>query len=369
MNLTPVERYQKDLLRPDFVFDQAQQLAVEKLQALYEKLVLRNSTKKNFLSFALQRLMGSSSDPVCGLYFWGGVGRGKTYLMDNFYESLPFERKMRAHFHRFMRRVHQDLAVLNKEKNPLTIVADNIASEASIICFDEFFVSDITDAMILATLFDELFKRGVSLVATSNIVPDGLYKDGLQRARFLPAIALLNQHTEVVNIDGGTDYRLRSLEQAELYHYPLDDGADQSLYSGFYSLVPDKEKIVKARLLDIEGRKIEARYHAEDVVWFDFLALCDGPRSQNDYIELSREYHAVVISNIPELTAKREDQARRFINLVDEFYDRSVKLIVSADKPLVRLYSGDRLRFEFERTVSRLLEMQSHDYLARPHKP
>ena len=156
MNLTPVERYQKDLLRPDFVFDQAQQLAVEKLQALYEKLVLRNSTKKNFLSFALQRLMGSSSDPVCGLYFWGGVGRGKTYLMDNFYESLPFERKMRAHFHRFMRRVHQDLAVLNKEKNPLTIVADNIASEASIICFDEFFVSDITDAMILATLFDEM---------------------------------------------------------------------------------------------------------------------------------------------------------------------------------------------------------------------
>jgi cell division protein ZapE len=369
MSLTPVERYQKDLLRPDFVSDQAQQLAVEKLQALYEKLVQRSRVKKNFLSLVVERLMKGSVDPVCGLYFWGGVGRGKTYLMDNFYESLPFEQKMRAHFHRFMRRVHQDLAALDKEKNPLAIVADKIASEAGIICFDEFFVSDIADAMILATLFDELFKRGVCLVATSNIVPDSLYKDGLQRARFLPAIALLNQHTEIVNIDGGIDYRLRSLEQAELYHYPLDDGADQSLYSGFYSLVPDKEKIVKKRMLEVEGRKIEARYHAEDVVWFDFLALCDGPRSQNDYIELAREYHAVVISNIPELTEKREDQARRFISLVDEFYDRSVKLIVSADKPLNTLYSGNRLQFEFERTVSRLLEMQSHEYLSRPHKP
>jgi cell division protein ZapE len=207
------------------------------------------------------------------------------------------------------------------------------------------------------------------LVTTSNIIPDGLYKDGLQRARFLPAIALLNQHTEVVNVDGGTDYRLRSLEQAELYHWPLDGEADKSLYQSFYSLVPDKEEITEQQQLEVEGRYIPCRYHAEDVVWFDFEALCDGPRSQNDYIELAKEYHAVLISNVPGLTEKKEDQARRFVNLVDEFYDRSVKLIISGERPLHELYSGRRLSFEFERTVSRLLEMQSHEYLARPHKP
>ena len=369
MNLNPTERYQKDLLRPDFISDSTQLLAVEKLQSLYDVLIKAHMAKKPFFSSVVGGLFGRSAVPIRGLYFWGGVGRGKTYLMDNFYESLPFEKKMRVHFHRFMRRVHQELSSLDKEKNPLSIVANNISKETRVICFDEFFVSDITDAMILAVLFAELFQRGVTLVATSNIIPDGLYKDGLQRARFLPAIALLNQHTEVVNIDGGTDYRLRSLQQAELYHCPLDDEADQSLYAGFFSLVPDKEKIIKAQALEVEGRMITARYHAEDVVWFDFLAVCDGPRSQNDYIELAKEYHAVVLSDIPELTAEREDQARRFINLVDEFYDRSVKLLISAEKPLNELYSGNRLRFEFDRTVSRLLEMQSNEYLSRPHKP
>lgn len=369
MNLNPIERYQEDLKRPEFLADSAQQMAVEKLQSLYEQLILRQQQKKGLIDRLSGFFSSPAVTPVRGLYFWGGVGRGKTYLMDNFYESLPFENKMRAHFYRFMKRVHQELSSLDKEKNPLEIVADRIAKEATVICFDEFFVSDITDAMILATLLDALFRRGVTLVTTSNIVPDGLYKDGLQRARFLPAIALLNEHTEVVNVDGGTDYRLRSLEQAELYHCPLDAEADKSLYKSFYSLVPDKEEIVAQQKLEVEGRYIESRYCAEDVVWFDFLALCDGPRSQNDYIELAKEYHAVLISDIPGLTEKREDQARRFINMVDEFYDRSVKLIVSAEKPLHELYSGVRLRFEIERTVSRLLEMQSHDYLAMPHKP
>lgn len=368
MNLSPVERYQKDLLRPDFVFDPAQQIAVDKLQSLYEALVAAHQSKSAISAF-FDKVTMRSVTPIKGLYFWGGVGRGKTYLMDNFYESLPFEQKMRAHFHRFMRRIHQDLSALDNEKNPLSLVAEKIAREAKVICFDEFFVSDITDAMILATLFDSLFRRGVTLVATSNIVPDGLYKDGLQRARFLPAIALLNQHTDVVNIDGGIDYRLRSLEQAELYYSPLGAAADKSLSGSFYSLVPDKEKIVQNKPLEVEGRTINTRFSAEDVVWFDFLAVCDGPRSQNDYIELAKEYHAVVLSNIPALTEKREDQARRFVNLVDEFYDRNVKLIISAEKSLYDLYSGNRLRFEFERTISRLLEMQSHEYLSRPHKP
>ncbi len=370
MNLSPLQRYQQDLNESGFTYDAAQQLAVEKLDSLYGRLINAHEQEQSFLPKMLKAFgFGGAMQPEKGLYFWGGVGRGKTYLMDIFYESLPFERKMRVHFHRFMRRVHQELKSLQQQKNPLDVVAQRLADEARVICFDEFFVSDITDAMILASLLEELFNRGVSLVATSNIVPDGLYKDGLQRARFLPAIDLLNQHTEVVNVDGGTDYRLRLLEQAELYHWPLDKGADVSLKASFESLVPDINEVVENIDLDIEGRAIRARYHAEDVVWFDFLALCDGPRSQNDYIEIAMEYHEVLISDIPELTEQREDQARRLINLVDEFYDRSVKLIISAEKPIHELYSGSRLVFEFERTMSRLLEMQSHEYLARPHKP
>jgi len=369
MSQTPLQRYQQDLLQSGFSKDAAQQLAVERLESLYHRLIAAEQKEQQFTAKLLHSFGLSKKQPERGLYFWGGVGRGKTYLMDIFYECLPIDRKMRVHFHRFMRRVHDELKTLEQQKNPLEIVAKRLADEARIICFDEFFVSDITDAMILAGLLEGLFKNGVSLVATSNIVPNGLYKDGLQRARFLPAIALVNEHTEVINVDGGTDYRLRLLEQAELYHCPLDDGADISLKASFESLVPDINEVVENLVLDIGGRGIKARFHAEDVVWFDFKALCDGPRSQNDYIDIAMEYHEVLLSDIPELTQAKEDQARRFINLVDEFYDRSVKLIVSAEKPIHELYSGTRLVFEFDRTQSRLLEMQSREYLARPHKP
>ena len=370
MSLSPLHRYQQDLQRPDFVEDKAQFEAVERLQALYDKLVASPSpTFSNILSRLRQRLTRTRQTPVKGLYFWGGVGRGKTYLMDIFHESLPFDHKMRVHFHRFMRRVHKELKTLKQQKNPLEIVAKRLADDARVICFDEFFVSDITDAMILASLLENLFARGVTLVATSNITPDGLYRDGLQRVRFLPAIDLLKQHTEVMNIDGGTDYRLRSLEQAELYHWPLDKAADISLKTSFNRLVPDINEVVKDASLEIEGREIMTRLHAEDVVWFTFDALCDGPRSQNDYIEIAMEYHAVILSDVPELNLEMENQTRRFINLVDEFYDRNVKLIISAARPIDKLYTGNRLKFEFERTQSRLLEMQSHEYLARAHKP
>ena len=310
--------------------------------------------------------------PERGLYFWGGVGRGKTYLMDMFYDSVPGEAKLRIHFHRFMRRVHHELADLDGVKNPLERVADKIAAEASLICFDEFFVSDITDAMILAGMFEALFDRGVCLVATSNIAPDGLYKDGLQRARFLPAIALINAHTEVLNVDGGVDYRLRTLEQAQLYYTPLDQGADISLMSSFERLAPNKEgSEVNIEIdvpIEIEGRYIQSRYLADDVVWFDFDALCDGPRSQNDYIELAKEFHTVLISDVPQMGRDNEDRARRFIHLVDEFYDRNIKLVLSAEVELFDLYASGRLAFEFQRTCSRLQEMQSHDYLAAAHR-
>ncbi|RMJ03971.1 hypothetical protein DOQ08_01291 [Marinobacter litoralis] len=366
-NLTPWQRYQKDLERPDFHKDPAQEDAVRRLQALYDKLVEAESERSKGLKKLRRKLKKGKETPVKGLYFWGGVGRGKTYLMDTFFEALPFERKMRVHFHRFMQRVHAELRKLKGEKNPLEKVAKTFAGETRVICFDEFFVSDIGDAMILATLMEELFSRGVTLVCTSNIVPDGLYKDGLQRARFLPAIALVKQHTDVVNVDGGVDYRLRTLEQAELYYYPLDEGADACLRESFDALAVEAGKHSKS--MEINGRKIPAQAHADDVVWFDFLDVCDGPRSQNDYIEMARQFHAIIVSNVPVMGVEKDDQARRFINMIDEFYDRNVKLIISAEAPITELYSGGSLSFEFERTESRLLEMQSQEYLEAPHKP
>jgi len=369
INMPPWQRYQQDLQRPEFLSDAAQEDAVKRLQSLYDKLVAAESSRDSKMS-KLRRKLGKGTGkkkPITGLYFWGGVGRGKTYLMDTFFEALPFDRKMRVHFHRFMQRVHNELKLLKGQKNPLELVAKKFADETRVICFDEFFVSDIGDAMILATLMQGLFERGVTLVCTSNIVPDGLYKDGLQRARFLPAIELVKKHTDVVNVDGGVDYRLRTLEQAELYYSPLGAEADASLTKSFENLAVEAGKHSKS--MEINGRKVPALAHADDVVWFDFKAVCDGPRSQNDYIELARQFHAIIISNVPLLGKDRDDQARRFVNMIDEFYDRNVKVIISAAVPIVELYAGGRLNFEFERTESRLLEMQSQDYLAAPHKP
>ncbi len=331
--MTPLERYQADLQRPDFFHDAAQANAVKHLQRLYDDLVAADHAKPGLFGKLLGRKSGG---PVKGLYFWGGVGRGKTYLVDTFFESLPFEQKVRTHFHRFMKRVHEELKTLKGEKNPLTIIGKRFADEARVICFDEFFVSDITDAMILATLLEELFKNGVSLVATSNIVPDGLYKDGLQRARFLPAIALLKEHTEIVNVDSGVDYRLRALEQAELFHWPLSEQVEEEMARSFKALTPDCAKAQRDEALMIENREIRARLTCDDVAWFEFRELCDGPRSQNDYIELAKIFHAVLISNVEQMGVTKDDMARRFINLVDEFYDRSVKLIISAEVELKR---------------------------------
>ncbi len=361
-----MQRYERDLQRPDFVEDPAQRAAVEALQDLYERLLAAQGA--GGLLGGLRRLWKKTDTPEKGLYFWGGVGRGKTYLMDAFYEALPFERKQRTHFHRFMRDVHRQLKKLAGEKNPLEKVADRIAGRARVLCFDEFFVSDITDAMILANLLEALFQRGVTLVATSNIIPEGLYKDGLQRARFLPAIDLLLAHTKVVNVDNGIDYRLRVLEMAELYHYPLDAEADASLERSFNSLMVEGAEVREQVALDIEGRPIVATRVADDVAWFEFSELCDGPRSQNDYIELAREFHTVLLANVPRFDERSESQARRFINLIDEFYDRCVNLVISAEEPVESLYGGRHLRFEFERTVSRLQEMQSREYLARQHR-
>lgn len=364
----PLARYQEDLKKPDFRHDPAQEAAIKKLQRIKEELQQPRrasaTPKKGFFG----RLRGGDSTvkPVQGLYMWGGVGRGKTYIMDTFYHDLPFEEKLRLHFHRFMKRVHGELRGLRDQENPLALVGKKLAEETRIICLDEFFVSDITDAMILAGLLEELFKREVTLVTTSNIVPDNLYKDGLQRARFLPAIDLIKEHMEVFELDSGTDYRLRFLESADLFHHPLDEQSDDILAKAFEQLATEQGE--SDTELAIENRRIPVRRCSEGVVWFEFEAICDGPRSQSDYIEISRLFNTVLIGNIPVLDREKEDPARRFLNLVDEFYDRHVKLIITADASIDNLYQGKRLQFEYQRTISRLIEMQSHEYLAQQHR-
>ncbi|MFY0992386.1 cell division protein ZapE [Halomonas sp. C05BenzN] len=377
---TPLARYRADLERDGFQFDPAQQRAVEHLQRLFDELVARPRARSRAvpggkgLKSRMASLLGrreESREPVLpevtGLYFWGGVGRGKTYLVDTFHEALPFPDKMRTHFHRFMQRVHNELEHYKGEKNPLKLVAAKFAAEARVICFDEFFVKDITDAMILANLLEALFEHGVVLVATSNIVPDDLYKDGLQRARFLPAIDLLKQHCEVVNVDSGIDYRLRALERAEIFHAPLDAAAERELARSFREIAGHEGE--EGAPIEINHRVLHTRRLHDDVVWFEFGELCDGPRSQNDYIELAREYHTVLVSGVTRMSGATDDRARRFINMVDEFYDRGVKLLMSAEVAAEQLYADGRLEFEFQRTLSRLQEMQSHEYLALPHKP
>jgi cell division protein ZapE len=365
--VTPQQKYQHYLASPDFQADPSQAAVVVKLEDLYRRLCAA-PPERGLLGKMADRISGRQAPLVVGLYLWGGVGRGKTFLMDVLFDCLPFDAKLRMHFHRFMRRVHHDLRELVGTPNPLEQVAARLAAEARVLCFDEFFVSDIGDAMILGELIDALFRRGVCLVVTSNVAPHALYENGLQRQRFLAAIALLEKHTESFNVDGETDFRLRLLERAEIYHAPLDEAAELVLARNFAALVPDPESVERELTLDIEGRPIACRRCGDDVAWFDFDALCDGPRSANDYIELARVFHAVLISGVPVFTPRREDQARRFISLVDEFYDRNVKLIASAEAPIESLYRGERLAFEFQRTRSRLQEMQSYEYLGRSHR-
>ena len=288
--------------------------------------------------------------------------------MDLFYDCLPFEKKLRTHFHRFMQRVHSELTMLQGEKNPLEKVAENISSEARVLCFDEFFVLDIGDAMILTGLLGALFRLDVIVVTTSNIAPDRLYQDGLQRDRFLPAIELIKQHTDVIEIGPGTDYRLRSLSQATLYHCPINSGTYRMLLDCFYELAPDKTEAKQDEIIEILDRNLQSRFCADDVVWFEFDELCDGPRSAFDYVEIARLFHALIISNVPQLNDSLRDQARRFVSLVDELYDRRVKLIIAAEVPIQSLYQGEILAIEFERTRSRLTEMQSHEYLGSEHR-
>ncbi len=367
--MSPIARYKRDVAQGIMFEDSAQAEAIVHFQRLYDELLARENAESTRLG-RLKRSFGRGAvASVKGLYIFGGVGRGKTYLMDMFFDSLPLERKMRTHFHRFMQRVHAELQRLKKQKNPLESVARVIAAEARVLCFDEFFVSDIGDAMILGGLLAHLLEEGVVLVTTSNIEPGSLYQNGLQRERFLPAIALLKANTQVVHLDAGVDYRLRSLRQASVYYWPLGEKADSSMLGCFKRLVSEHGSIAAGAHVEVLGRQISVRAQSDDVIWFDFADLCGGPRSAYDYVELGKLYHTVLVSNIPQLRSESDDMARRFVSLVDELYDRNVKLIASAQVELASLYTGSGLAFVFERTRSRLLEMQSEEYLGRQHRP
>lgn len=300
-----------------------------------------------------------------GIYLWGRVGRGKTLLADLFFDCVVGDAKRRVHFHRFMQDVHAELRTLEGRSDPLATVAERIAADTRLLCLDEFVVGDIGDAMILGNLLRALFARGVVLVTTSNTPPRDLYRDGLQRARFLPAIALIERHCEVIELASPTDWRLRALKQAPLYFTPPDAAAEHALAAIFARIAQGAAR--KDGALTIAGRTIGFRREADGVVWFDFDALCEGPRGVADYIEIAQSYHSVLISCVPQFMPHNDDAARRFVELVDEFYDRGINLVLSAAAPIIDLYDGERLRAAFARTESRLIEMQSEEYLAREH--
>ncbi len=370
MNL--LEIYARKHKELGFTMDESQQQTILKLSRIYQQLNEQNSQNQQAFSWLdkLKKTLNSDcfssnskkKNTVKGLYLWGGVGRGKSHLVDVFFDALPFENKLRMHFYHFMQRIHLELKTLSGEVDPLCKVAENIANEACVICFDEFFVSDITDAMLLAGLLDALFARGVCLVATSNISPKKLYQHGLQRARFLPAIALIEQHCEVFHLQGQHDYRLRSLEQADLYYFPLNESTDAKLAHCFELLASGKE--IRTNFdISINGRKLPVIKASSNAIQFDFSTLCLAPRNAADFIKIADQYWVVFVCNVPEMNAEMEDAARRFLMMVDEFYDRKIKLVLSAQVPLFQLYQGEKLTFEFQRCYSRLQEMQSHEYL------
>ena len=373
-----MERWSAEVAAHRLQFDGAQRAAALFLDAMSDALRAGEPGLFTRLRASVPWLAGEPPSPPRGLYLWGGVGRGKTLLMDLFFASVSERHRTserpdsprtadRSHFYHFMRDVHAALGKIKQHADPLDLVAQRLSERTRVICLDEFFVADIADAMILAGLFDGLFRRGVTLVATSNVPPQDLYKDGLQRQRFLPAIELIRAHVEVMHLDGGIDYRLRQLERAPTYMDSRSTGTQAAVEERFTALTG--AGAIRESTLTIEGRELRAVIWTPGTAWFEFTELCDGPRSQIDYIELAHLFHTIFISNIPTFGPADEDAARRFIMLIDELYDRGVKIVVSAAAAPPALYHGERLKFEFERAASRLIEMQTQRYLAGQHRP
>jgi cell division protein ZapE len=349
------EYYEHALKERGFKADEAQRAAIERLQRAYEEWVAYKGQR----SSVFKRLVSRPQVPR-GVYMWGGVGRGKSFLMDSFYLVVPVVRKTRLHFHEFMRGVHRQLDDLKGVADPLDEVARRVAKKYRLICFDEFHVSDIADAMILYNLLKALFDNGVSFMMTSNYEPSTLYPDGLHRDRMLPTIELLQERMDVMCVDAGIDYRKRALEQVEAYHTPLGSEADRALRHAYSSVAETEDEEPRIR---IEAREIVCLRRAGGVIWFDFATLCGGPRSQNDYLEIASRFHTVILSSIPRMSAAMSSEARRFTWLIDVLYDHKVKLLMSAEVPAEQLYTEGMLANEFHRTVSRIIEMQSREYM------
>lgn len=364
--MTPSETYHAALASGELDADEYQNVVIRLLQEIHDDL-LSNPVAKSQSTGFFKRLFAKPPPPekVRGLYLWGGVGRGKTMLTDMFYHSFPDDQKTRLHFHRFMRLIHSELKTLGDVEDPLSIVADKWIAKSRLLVLDEMHVNDITDAMLLGGLLTQLFDRGLTMITTSNVHPDDLFKDGLQRDRFIPAIEQIKLHTLVHNMDGETDYRLRILENADTYFSSGDENSTAALETNFRNL--SKNENIEEGSLDVNGRELPVVRRAETLVWFEFDALCNTPRSTDDYIEIATVFSTVFIGNIPVLDDNRNDEARRLVNLIDELYDRNVNLLVSAEASPEKLYTGKRLEFEFVRAASRLREMQTKDYLAQSH--
>lgn len=359
--------YRELLDTQQIVQDPEQKKTVRALQTLHNKLNHHNPGTTMFNRIATLLSGKSGVADIKGLYIWGGIGRGKTLLMDLFFSNLHIEQKLRLHFHKFMDEAHKILKNHRGETDPLKRVAYEFSAKAKVLCLDEFFVHDIGDAMIISGLLQGLFDNHTILVTTSNTRPDLLYKDGLQRERFLPAIDLLQTHTNVTRLDGETDYRFECLQTGGVYNTPVNEASQDWLEHHFLSLSTEKNDDSWGKI-QIRGRTLQTIHHSAKIAWFDFRELCAGPRSTSDYIELAKRFNTILISHVP-VFENRDDQARRFINLVDEFYDRNVKLILSAEACPGSLYQGLRLSDEFKRTASRLTEMQSLEYLEKQYRP
>jgi cell division protein ZapE len=355
-----LEAFNAALNKRGMVADATQLAAAQRLQKFYDELLVLKAARRN----RLRKLLVHPELPR-GVWFWGGVGRGKSFLMDCFFDALPYQRKRRVHFHAFMREVHQALKAHHDESDPLAKVAAGIARKTRLMCFDEFHVSDIADAMILGRLMEALFEAGVIFCITSNYPPDGLYPNGLQRQNFLPTIKLLKEKLDVIEIDAGIDYRLRALEQADIFLTSSDANADAAMRQVFRQLAGEEGQAGPVTILN---RELPVVRRADGVIWFDFATLCGGPRSQNDYLVLAESYHTLFLSQVPKMGADMSSQARRFTWLVDVLYDHRVKLIISADCPAEMLYTQGLQASEFGRTVSRLIEMRSHEYLASTYR-
>jgi len=355
-----IDAYEALLKERGYKTDPAQRAAAQRLQALYTELVAFKAARRTRLHKLLSRPRMPKS-----VYFWGGVGRGKSFLMDCFFDAIPYQRKRRVHFHAFMQEVQNDLKTLNNEPDPLQKVADRISRQTRLLCFDEFHVSDIADAMILGRLLDALFARGTVFVMTSNYPPDGLYPNGLQRINFLSTIEMIKRRFDVVEVDHGTDYRLRQMEKIETYLVPADAEADGKMAQDFRQIAAIDES---GDTIEVLGRSMRVRRHGPGVVWFDFRDLCGGPRSQNDYLEIAREYHTLLLSKVPKMDAGMSNEARRFTWLIDVLYDHRVKIVISAEVEAHELYLTGHNAHEFVRTVSRLIEMRSREYLSEAHR-